>query len=277
MISLVIFSKDRALQMDLLLQSNAKHCGKLFHDVVVLYAASTPKFEDGYQKLAKAWPEVKFVRERKFEEDTREILRESANLVCILSDDCIFYRNVVDYQDQILDVIARERIFSYILGIGGDSRYSGTCRHRFRMPEFEREKETLIWNWQKADKGEFECPFMLAANIYKKEDYLFCVDRVRFQNPSTFENQLQKKWQYSPDRVEMKKFCACLEEQKLVHSLNNRVQDIFRNRHGEIYPFSAPAMNEAYLSGKVVDLDALEFSEVDGLHKEIDLVLRNEA
>lgn len=276
MVDIILFSKDRALQLEVLLQSNVKHCGDLFDKVFVLYATSTPEFEEGYQKLSRAYPDLKLIKEKNFEADTWEIIRGMSDTICVLSDDCIFYRNVSDYTDQILEYIAKDEIFTYILGIGGDSRYSGTQRHKFRMPEFKKDRNTLIWNWQEADKGEFECPFMLAANLYKKDDFISCLGEVKFQNPSTFENQLQRTWQYSPRRIEMKKLCACLDEQKLVHSLNNRVQDIFRNKFGEVYPFSTKDMNEAYLSGKVVDLEALDFSAVDGLHKEIDFILRNE-
>jgi len=276
MIDLLTFSKDRALQMDLLLQSMDKHCDNLFNDVAVLYTSSTPEFESGYEKLAKAWPDVRFIKETNFEEDTRKFLREASEIVCLLSDDCFFFRDVSAYQKQIIDTISREEILGFILGIGGDSRYSGTRRHKFRMPDFTKEDNVLIWDWQQADKGEFECAFMVCGCFYKRDDYLSYVDQVRFQNPNTFESVLQKTWQYSPRRVEVKKLCACLDEQKIVHSLNNRVQDIFRNKFGEVYPFSAKDMNEAYLSGKVVDLEALDFSEVDGLHKEIEFILRNE-
>ena len=276
MISLIIISKDRAMQLDLLLRSSDKHCGDLFDEIIVVYNASSQKFQEGYDKIHRLWPSVKLVQESNFEPTYRKVVEESLHpILCILSDDCLFYRNVSDHNDEIRRIIARDDVFSFILGIGGDSRYSGTTGVWYKMPEFQQDSNILTWEWKTADTGEFQCPFMLAANFYKREDYISCLKEVKFTSPSYLESDLQHTWQKGR-KDEITNLCACLEHQSLVHSLNNRVQEEFKNPAGEEFPFTSEELNAAYLSGKIVDLDALDFEKVNGLHTEIDLIFKEE-
>lgn len=276
MVSLIITSKDRAMQLDLLLRSADKFCGDLFTETIVIYNASTPKFQEGYDKIQRLWPSVNLVQESNFEPAYRKAIDESLHpILCILCDDCIFYKNVAVLNNQIIPAILREDVFSFILGIGGDSRYSGTTGVWYKMPEFKKDGSILTWEWKTADRGEFQCPFMFAANFYKREDYVSCLNEVQFTSPSSLESDLQYTWQHRR-KSEITDLCACLPCQTLVHSLNNRVQDEFKNPAGDKFPFTSEELNSAYLSGKVVDLDALDFSEVNGLHTEIDLIFKEE-
>jgi hypothetical protein len=86
---------------------------------------------------------------------------------------------------------------------------------------------------------------------------------------------LQTTWQIER-AAEMKNLCSCLKYQAVVHSLNNRVQDDFKNENGLEFPFTPMDLNSIYLSGKVIDLENLDFSGVKGLHKEINFMFRNE-
>lgn len=276
MVSLIIISKDRAMQLDLLLRSSDKHCGNLFDEIIVVYNASTPKFQEGYDKIQRLWPSVKLAQESNFEPAYRKVVKESLHpILCILSDDCLFYRNISSYNDQIRKIITRDDVFSFILGIGGDSRFSGTVGIWYKMPKFKNDGDILTWEWKTANRGEFQCPFMLAANFYKREDYISCLDKSEFTSPSSLESYLQHTWQRHK-KNEITDLCACLEQQSLVHSFNNRVQDEFKNPAGEKFPFTCEELNSIYLSGRVVDLDALDFSEVNGLHTEIDLIFKEE-
>jgi len=277
-ISLFIVSKDRTAQLDLLLTSNVKFCGDLFDEIIVLYNTSTDRFEEGYTELKNKWPDVKWYKDTVFEQDVRRIAQNiEGDAICVLSDDCVFYEDVGSYADQIRATLSRDDICSLILGIGGNSTYSGTLAYYFRVPAFHRDTanpDILLWNWKTADKGEFNCPFMLAANCYTKEDYLHYLSSSSFQNPSTLECGMNHTWKNLRPQ-DMKDLCACLEKQAIVHSLNNRVQDDFKNINGVVFPFTAEDLNEKFLSGQVIDLDNLDFSKVNGLHKEIDFKFRN--
>ena len=75
MIKAIVFSKDRAMQLDATLRSLYLHCRDVqLAEIHVLYRASTPKYEAQYHLLAQAYPQVDFVSEKSFREDVEEIL-----------------------------------------------------------------------------------------------------------------------------------------------------------------------------------------------------------
>ena len=54
--NVIIFSKDRAAQLDLLLRSIEKNFAKPYYqNVTVIFRASNQSFVDGYKKLIKKW------------------------------------------------------------------------------------------------------------------------------------------------------------------------------------------------------------------------------
>ncbi len=62
MINGIVFSKDRAAQLDLLLKSISKNAKDVFQ-LKVIYASSEISFEKGYEKLIDKHPEVKWMKE----------------------------------------------------------------------------------------------------------------------------------------------------------------------------------------------------------------------
>jgi len=193
----------------------------------------------------------------------------------VTTDDCFFFKDIKQHKDEILAMLDREDIISFLTGIGGNSTRSEILKYNYRVPPFTNDGELLIWNWKRADRGEFRCPYMLIANFYNKEQYLHYLNQTRFQNPSTLECNLQQTWQHDRPN-EMPDLCACLKYSSLVHSSNNRVQDDFKNESGVVFPFSASDLNSTYLAGKVIDLENLDVSGIKGLHLEINYVFRDE-
>jgi hypothetical protein len=65
------------------------------------------------------------------------------------------------------------------------------------------------------------------------------------------------------------KIVKCFTESKLVSIPVNLVNDTFKNRHGLEFGVSENELNNKYLSGESIDLQAMDFSSVNGPHKEI--------
>ena len=277
MISAIIFSKDRAMQTDLLLRSMQKNCGDLFSEIIVYYTSSEEEYQAGYNKLASSRPEVRFVKEVSFRDDVLALIAGMKNeFVCALSDDCIVFRDVTHKINKITNLLnSLEYVYSFIFGLGRECVYSGTLRKFFVQPPFVEHDELILWRWKEADLGEFSCPYMLAGNIYRKHQYLYHLQQVSFSNPSYMEEGLQITWQ-NHRKGEMLDFCASFPEQILVHSHNNRVQHIYCNPAGIEFGHEPRFLNTMYLTGHVVDLDNLAFVGINGLHKEINLTFRPE-
>ena len=85
MIDTIIFTKDRACQLDLLLQSIVKNGNNLFN-INILYEASSQEYKDGYLKVSERFPSYErfnWVEEEDFEKDTLEFCRRQYPLQTI--------------------------------------------------------------------------------------------------------------------------------------------------------------------------------------------------
>ena len=74
----IIFSKNRALQLDLCLRTLQLHCADIhkISDVNVLYKADD-HHKESYEILKREYPDVNFVEEVSFKQDLLEIGRAS--------------------------------------------------------------------------------------------------------------------------------------------------------------------------------------------------------
>lgn len=98
-IDVLIFSKDRPAQLDLLLRSIERYALKLYRGITIQWSASSPEYERGYELLAREHVYgYMWQRDRdatSFRESVRAWLRGDHDLISFLVDDDVFYRPLV--------------------------------------------------------------------------------------------------------------------------------------------------------------------------------------
>ncbi|MGI9388094.1 MAG: glycosyltransferase family 92 protein, partial [Methyloligellaceae bacterium] len=91
-IAVVIFSKDRACQLEALLRSMSRFLEHP-HETTVLYTASDQSYQTGYDALSGSYPSLNWVRETDFKADLIRLIREAgergARHVMFLVDDIV--------------------------------------------------------------------------------------------------------------------------------------------------------------------------------------------
>ena len=90
MIDTIIFSKDRAMQLELLLRS-IKDNFKELNNVHILCKGTTNEFNSGYGKLSKMYPEFKWVAEQNLIQDVKNIVNsfESKFAMTFVDDEIV--------------------------------------------------------------------------------------------------------------------------------------------------------------------------------------------
>ena len=219
-INCLIFSKDRAMQLDALLNSIQKNLTQdsdiFWFDI--LYQATSPAFLEAYTILRKQYPEFVFLRERNFEDDFRLWLRDliSDDYVMFLVDDDIFYDSI---------------------------------------PKVEK----IPWSFR---PGDFDYLFALDGCVYKARVIIRLLD-FRFKNPSDLEAGFFKK--SGKFSFKLNRSTPCVVG---VHA--NRVSDSPGAPFFGGADWSALRLNQMYLSGKRIDLEAtLKSVEITDTHQEI--------
>jgi hypothetical protein len=251
MINTIIFSFNRAIQLDLLLRSIVIHDEKKMLSVTVLYACSGQKYEQGYDVLKERFPQVQFIREEKFAprfvlpffpmywhnyfwwikyKHTRTvsgnfrkqlislIADSEKEYVMFLTDDSMFYKSITILQPVLADIRKRPLQHSFSLR-HGNNIMGGNFSYRNAL---------LNWNvFGRHDHPEWSHPFSVDGHIYSKRFILKAFRKVWFKNPNTLECNIACY-------VKEKKFLSTVFSNKksaLVGFELNRVQDVNENHN----------------------------------------------
>ena len=141
MINGIVFSKDRACQLNLLLSSLEKNAKNIF-ETKVIYTSSNLEFEEGYEKLINQYPEVKWIKESSnFKEDVLSSIQNTeSDYTCFFTDDDIVYRTL--NEDDLTSKLKEDKdafCFSTRLGLNTNKCYTMKCDNVIK-PSFEDEK-----------------------------------------------------------------------------------------------------------------------------------------
>jgi hypothetical protein len=288
-ISTIIFSKDRAFQLDFLLTSLAVNSDALF-DVNILYDYSSDDFKNGYEKLISKHPSLNWIKEEDFQEDTTNLVDNASEFVCFFVDDNILYSELEISLDHIKFLFDQKDIFCLSLRLGTNT----IIQNEYRMGEAvlptkgENLSDTfLVWDYTaKCDhcrsglvNSNFGYPFSVDGHIYRKEllkrllgnkdDFA----KLKYDSPNGFEGGVfTKGW----DITSFPKSMASLKKSVVVNTPLNLVGSS-ENMAGQVFGVSLEELNKKFLEGSDPDLDRMDFSNVYGCHQEIQLKFKEVA
>jgi len=256
--NIIIFSKDRACQLDLLLES-FKNVHITANNKIVLYTFSSDDFKDGYSKVRQKYPEWQFKLQ---EGEIKNYLLESltSELTMFLVDDNVFVNSFcIDSKVRMLK--ENKEILCVSLRLGKNISYDYMNDRKINVPEINFDG-LFLW---KGQEGCWGYPMSLDGHIFRTADILPIIKKINFKNPNELE------WQLSCNPPD-KKYMVCFLRPVLTNLAINKVQKWNNNRHG-----NAPVyfLNRQYLKGKKIDLEDIIEKEKDfnSTHEEIGIKL----
>jgi len=252
MINILVWSFNRACQLDALLTSLRKYVPST---VNVLYKASDFHFDDAYDICKKEHPFVNFVRENDFYEDTIR-LSEQGKSICYTTDDTVLFGPVKNLQT-IKDKLDNNTVFSFRLGYNTviQDHLAGTLQPPL-IPD-KTDEEFLYWNPKKYMWTNYGYPHALDMHLYSTDYILPILKQIRFKTTNELEGILQK---FNSNITTL----FSLKESVAVNiPLNNISQLTGVNRRN----MSLEEMNEKYLSGK--RLKYIFDSPIIGCHQDV--------
>ena len=212
MLTFIIFSFNRAMQLDTLLRSIVAYAQTPCR-IVVLYNC-TASCQNGYELLKKQYPQVGFRKERKLEKGEKsgsfpwtlanlkrfvryeylrhvksdfralliDILRETEDeYIAFLTDDSVFIRPFELPKDVTERISAAPRDVSFSLRLGTNISSQLNSWREFNA-------DIITWDyddpWNEKDWRYF---FSVDGHVYAKQSLIKLCDRVLFCNPNSFE------------------------------------------------------------------------------------------
>lgn len=244
MINIIIFSKDRACQLELLLRSM-----KIFFfehkicKVSILYKYSDEQFKVGYDSVKYLHPEYNYVLETNggFKAQMCSLMYEQNMLTMFLVDDIVFKDYFFLRSNEMKHFIAHEDIACLSLRMCPRINYCYTERRPTPPPVVS---EDGTWKWPGLP-GDWGYPNSVDGCIYKTQKIIHMVRTMDYYNPNTFEGT----WANFPPYDQP--YMVCYKESKIVNNPINKVQNVNGNHCGDV---SARFINDQFLSGKVICL-----------------------
>lgn len=290
-LSIVIFSKDRAAQLDLCIKSIHKNLSSLseYWNIYVVYTSSSKEFEDGYKELIQEYyskhnsiyffPEYKY---NGFKKTLEYCMKHWEDYVLFFTDDDIVYRKF-EHKFNIINgkFENHENLLSISLRLGVNTfvqdQYQNTMC--FIPDEVMRQEKTIrTWNWKQESMSypgstNFGYPFSVDGHIYRSKDAKWIIEKLPgYHNPNTLEGKAHRVHVMDEEYAKnLSEQMACFEKSFVVNAPVNRVQETFTNSAGIFFESRPEELNSLFLKGKRLKLDGMDFSTIIGAHQELKL------
>ncbi len=270
----IIFSRDRAAQLDLLLRSINLNAPRLANPVHVLWYASDDDFLRGYamaereHKNVSWWPQ----REGDFQPTLKDVLNflVSPTIMCA-TDDSVFYRPFDDDGTSPSDILgANPGVLCFSLRLGSNTT---TCYPNASDPQkaaFRDYGDILMWNRRTAS-GDFGYAGSLDGHVFRSEDFRALIANSEYSNPNELEDVLSMNAHMS--RLET---MVSYKQSLYVSIPANRVQNSHDNRFMAAASMRPDLLNHRFLKGERLSLDTVDPGKVGAAHVEFNYVWEEE-
>ena len=256
MINFIIFSKDRAMQLELFLRS-MKYFFVEFNEykINILYKYTNEQFKEGYNKLIEDYSSINFVLEKDFKKDLLSLIKNNKYTIFFV-DDIIWKEPFSLNCDDFKIFENNENILTYSLRLHPNLTY---C---YAANVIMKPIKSKLFAWYNLP-GDYGYPMSLDGHFFRTEDIMNLLINLSYNNP----NQLEGKMAMKPLH---KHLMLCSEKSIIFNNPCNKVQTNNPNRYGNI---SAEYLNGEFLKDYIIDLEPFKHLNNESCHKEISITL----
>tara|TARA_R110000796_G_scaffold28257_4_gene77441 strand:- start:7795 stop:8670 length:876 start_codon:yes stop_codon:yes gene_type:complete len=286
-ITTIIFSKDRPLQLDLCLKSINKNLVGSDAITVTVIENYSEKYLGALETLQSEHPEVNFIKQHGsnlFKCIWAYLSTQPQDYpVAFFTDDGILFKE----QDvkSIIRVMRNPNVVTYSMRMGLNVRrrehqgvsYPDTVCPSPEKTQVDRENRLVIWNKTVSNYGNYwSYSHSVDGHVFRYSDIfdwtdtlatLSCHKKIRCKTPNDYESGLQMFW------CSTVPWMVSSLESSYVNSPNNRVSDNFHeNSSGDTHYCSPDKMLDLYEEGKRIKLLNVPIPHIDCPHTEIDIM-----
>ncbi|UCE36782.1 MAG: hypothetical protein JSW00_14890 [Thermoplasmata archaeon] len=162
LISNIVFTKNRPLQLDAYLESLYRYFGSEIIQTYILYKVEL--FEEQYEQLFRRFPDCKVIKESDFSGDFLRLLKNVSTKYILFGIDDVVYFDSVDFNviEETFNRFSKD-VFGFSLRFSHQSIKAGGDR----ISETTAAGQTVYnINWTKGRTPTTRYPFELCATIY---------------------------------------------------------------------------------------------------------------
>ncbi len=288
MITTIIFSKDRPLQLDLCLNSIKKNLVGSDDIRVTVIENYSEKYRNSIETLKSEHSTVDFISQRDISlfKSIWTFLSTQGSLgfpVLFFTDDGILFKE----QDvrSICRLMENKDIVTYSMRMGLNvvrrehqgMSFPDTVNPSPDKTQVDRENEILIWDKTVSNYGNYwSYSHSVDGHVFRYNDIFDWTDtlatlstykKMQDKTPNDYESALQMFW------CSTVPWMTSSLQSSYVNSPNNRVSGNFHeNSSGESHYCSTEGMLNLYERGKRIDFSKVPIPHIDCPHTEIDIM-----
>jgi hypothetical protein len=252
---IIIFSKDRAMQLHSLLSSYFYFVSNTA-PLYILYTCSSAEHQKSYDDLIHLFKDrnVNFVKETNFKLQLISLLSNIKTFkMFFMTDDALFI-DELDLED-FTKFNTQHTVPS--LSKGYDLTYCFAFNRKQELPDFltvqSLEPHKMIWEWNLAvESPDWAYPLSVDGSLFTTTEILKIIKQTDFKAPNSLESNLQE---YLP--LFINRYGICYEKVKYVNVPCNIVQQEWINH-------STNAMDGGFLLEKWNEGKRIYFEEFKG-------------
>lgn len=257
---LVIFSKDRAMQLEALFSSIAKNARDVFSDINVLFTTSDESYKYSYEILEENYSQVNFIEEKDFNNDIHNLIDDgSYNYIMFLTDDDIIFKDISAYG---FKRFITEGICCFSYRLGTNINYCYSCDKPNKLGIHSCHGNIISWDWRD-EELDFNYPLSVTSHVFYSKLIKKVTKDLYFTNPNNMEAKIQERRNILPLGMMSPEY-SCI-----VGIPANKVNTEYPNRNGLKYPYSTEELNNLFLNNKKIDISKMDFSNINAAQQEI--------
>ena len=276
LITSIVFSKNRPLQLDLCLSSVKKNLPECSQTIVIY--KNSEDFMTAHETLESEHPDVQFwPQDLSLFRDTHQAVMSTDNdyINFLTDDDIVFMNTPVDYS---LLKDPDTSCISLRMGLNICYREHSGIRTEDKLDQHLEQNDMMLWKRTVKPYGSYwSYSLSLDGHVFYRPSIVEMLDELCYlekryssrwkQTPNQLEEALQRFWTTTPD------FMISPKHSRVVNSPNNKVQDSHDlNVAGEHHACDEKYLLGKYLNGSRINLDYLDFGNIGCPHTEIDIL-----
>ncbi len=248
MLTIIVFSKDRPLQLEGYLTSFMYYSGVPQCQISVLYTCSG---KVSYDTLLEKYDQINWIEESGYSADLEKLILDAENFIMFGCDDVFFIESM--NINHALETLQKDNsIFSFHLRLGLNIEAS---------PLVDQNANYIKWNWAETKSIHWNYPWEVSAAIYRKIDVLAIVNQVDFtlmKSPNYFEDLIIKG--IIAKQIPIQPHLASFYKGKALTLTVNRVQEDYKNPFDQTDNTSVEDLYQAFTQNLFLDWRKFENS-----------------
>ena len=244
MSSVIVFSKDRPMQLHAYLESMLVFSDIEENHISIIYVESE---NISYEKVKNKFSYAKWIKQSDFYLDTLSCIQIAEAEVMFGCDDVVF---TGPFSIKIAEEILRNEA-----SIWGFSMRLGRNIEPFPSQAISS-KDLCIWEWTTAENPHFAYPWELDCTVYRKEDVIKIMTQISadlLRNPNDLEAIPANNAHWM---ITKKRMCSYVHSKAIVITVN-RVQDEYPNVYDDTKKTDVQTLADLYSKGKTLDVERI--------------------